>query len=155
MKSIIKIIHKIIIFVNIIYIFVFRQKSRWDLLFIAYFFLLNIHWVLLNGECVMNYLYRKQIDSNYKLGDVFEYKKEFNIPMIFPLFIIIYLTIVYIVGIRNGLNPILMIILIISSHIYILIINYVKNKQVYNYYSIFHLVLFVTSLVYFMFQLIK
>jgi hypothetical protein len=51
----------------ILYWFLFDQK--YDLIYLVMFCVMVSHWFMCNNECILNYLERKQVDPDYKLGE--------------------------------------------------------------------------------------
>ena len=52
----------------IIYVFLSKSTKYYDLILAVYIFII-IHWPVLKGECIFNYIKKKSNDCNYKLGD--------------------------------------------------------------------------------------
>ena len=51
------------------YVFIFYWTKKYDLYFIIYFSLINLHWYIFKNECIISYFEKIIIDKNYKLGD--------------------------------------------------------------------------------------
>ena len=51
------------------YVFIFYWTKKYDLYFIIYVTLINLHWYMLKNECILSYFEKILINKNYKLGD--------------------------------------------------------------------------------------
>ena len=60
-------IHSMIFLFNLLYVFMFDKK--YDLLYIALFNFMIVHWLFFKNECILSYVEKKIMDKNYKLGD--------------------------------------------------------------------------------------
>lgn len=49
--------------------YVLAAPSAWDPYAFFYVTLLTLHWVLLRGECVLSYVYKRVTDPTYELGE--------------------------------------------------------------------------------------
>ena len=56
-----------IIFVSF-YVFLFK-KNKLDYVYLAYIYLVILHWTFFNGECCVSYIYKRLRYDNYKAGD--------------------------------------------------------------------------------------
>lgn len=65
--KIIQFIHLLIDLFCMFYIFLFNPI--YDIYFSGFVLLQTIHWALLKNECIVSYIEKKLINSNYKLGD--------------------------------------------------------------------------------------
>lgn len=59
---------------------------KYDKLLFILFLILCLHWVVLKGECLMSYLYKKRQDTQYYIGknsselkDIDDFSKEFSV----------------------------------------------------------------------------
>ena len=66
-KYIIGVIHLIVCITVTLYPFIF-SKNSFDYIYIYYNFFVIISWCLLNGECILTYLVKKNNDINYVAG---------------------------------------------------------------------------------------
>jgi len=57
----------IVIFISF-YAFLFK-KNRYDYVYLAFVYVMVLHWTFLNGECWISYLYKKLKYKNYMSGD--------------------------------------------------------------------------------------
>ncbi len=57
----------VILFVSF-YVFLFK-KNRFDYAYIAYIYLVILHWTFFNGECCVSYIYKRLKYDNYNAGD--------------------------------------------------------------------------------------
>jgi len=89
--SLIDIAHYLVYLLPIAYVFLSSSTAYYDLI-IAFFIFVNIHWVFLKDECVMNYFKKKSNDCDYRLGDYLDIPTE--LPKII-IGILIFITIVY------------------------------------------------------------
>ena len=148
LKHIFIIIHLLIISITVSYSFIIKDKT-YDNIYILFIYLKLFHWTLLNGECIISYLYKKYIADkneiyNNEFEDSFKYNK--NIIHIFIILITI-LTIINIYNVfnRNNYSYILMILFIILYITYIykvyLFKNYHNNKNFYKSQSIIQLLI--------------
>ena len=64
----IKFIHTLNEIFFMFYVFIFKN-NKYDIYYTTYFFLIFIHWLLLNNECILSYIEKKLINNNYTLGD--------------------------------------------------------------------------------------
>lgn len=144
-------IHFILFVFTTIYVFIFSQKIWLDKLYLIYFFLVNIHWFFLNGECLIAYIYKKYLSNSYKLGEKPSQNKDISdifsgiipnkyIDFLVVLLLILYLYNVYIVFIRNNFDKFLTIFLVLSYIIYIILLRI--SVEVAHKYSYIHLVLY-------------
>lgn len=145
--------HSIIFFFITFYGFITKKNPLFDYIYLFIFWLLLLHWTLLNGECIITYAFKKLKNTNYVAGQhVFEteYTKIisvlpgtnanvltwaeyiFNIIVRFISNFILCFS-VYYVAKRNNLPMFLVIPLIIIYEIYFYgvynIKNHHKNKQ--------------------------
>lgn len=60
--------HYLILVVTCIYAFVFPYHPFYDMVFVVMIIVIQLHWVMLNGECVLNVLENKKYDFDYELG---------------------------------------------------------------------------------------
>jgi len=67
-KNILVILHLIIIFVLTFYELIIINKHNFDYLYCLSIYLIILHWTLLNGECIISYLYKSIDDENYTIA---------------------------------------------------------------------------------------
>ena len=123
--------NKLLLFIQIIhilnelflstYIFIFNKK--YDVYFMIYIFIIFLHWIFLQNECILSYIEKKIINKNYTLGSepynhpfrtlisnnvlcIFKILKSINIFVVFirnldNIFIVITFILVVIFGIYN------------------------------------------------------
>lgn len=161
----INIVHFILIVLNMIYIFIFVNKTYIDIFFILYFLLLNIHWILLKGECILAYLYKKYKNNDYILGDdiqkteisdmteiINKYIPWFNNNISTIIIFGLYILNIFVVLKRNNINLIFNIILLTSLIVYLVLLRS-PYKQIIKTYSYIHLYIFVTALIMYIYKL--
>jgi hypothetical protein len=110
----IKIIHTLNEFFFLFYVFIFKN-NKYDIYYTTYYFLIFIHWLLLNNECILSYIEKKIVDENYVLGDN-PYKNPLLEKVPLSLLIINHLLKLYniiVVVFRNKKNYFIIIILTI------------------------------------------
>jgi hypothetical protein len=61
-------LHFMMYLIPMLYVLLSKSTEYYDLILAGYIFI-NIHWAVLKGECILNYLEKKSRDCNYKLGD--------------------------------------------------------------------------------------
>ena len=44
------------------------KNPKYDIIYITLIFFKLLHWTMLNGECILTYLYKKNKNKNYKAG---------------------------------------------------------------------------------------
>jgi hypothetical protein len=66
--ELIKVLHYLVYLIPMLYVLLSKSTSYYDLILAGYIFI-TIHWAVLKGECILNYLEKKANDCNYKLGD--------------------------------------------------------------------------------------
>jgi hypothetical protein len=153
------IMHFILFVITAIYIFIFPNKIWIDILYILYFLFVNIHWVFLDGECIVAYIYNKFLDKSYKRGsepsknqdimDLFNnIIDEKYIHIIILLLLILYLYNVFFVLKRNNFNLVIISLVIISYIIYITLMRIKANFA--KKYSYVHLIIYLFTLIYYM-----
>jgi hypothetical protein len=144
------ILHIIVIIMVGTYSFIIKDKT-YDNLYILLICIKLFHWTILNGECIISYLYKKSKNKNYIPG----YKlinNEFNdcknnkyIIQIFIILIITILTLINIYNIfnRNNYSCKLMIsfIIIYTSYIFSIYIftDHYKNTNFLKFQSVIQL----------------
>lgn len=154
-------LHFLLFVFTAVYVFFFRTRSVYDIAFILYFLLVNIHWVFLNGECIVAYLYKKYYDQEYKpgespseLSDIANVLPRFlNMQALVIVVLVVYLYNVYVVTLRNDFNRALVVALITSYAIYVGSMR-TPYKSFTKNYSYLHLVLFAGALVTYVAQLV-
>ena len=50
-----------------LYCFLFK-KNKFDLIYIIFVFCIFLHWTFFNGECIISYYYKKNMDESYIAG---------------------------------------------------------------------------------------
>ena len=121
--NIIQIIHWLLMAFPTLYVLLKGSPMFYDFVLI-FIIMVTVHWVFLKGECILGYLYKKQQDCDYKLGDISistDVSAYNNIPKII-LQILTVFTGLYITH-RLNYNSLLYIFIIISTII-------VKNKHI-------------------------
>ena len=78
----IKALHYTVYLIPMLYVLLSKSTQYYDLILAAYIFI-NIHWAVLKGECILNYIEKKSKDCDYKLGD------EPDVVVINPIMFII------------------------------------------------------------------
>jgi hypothetical protein len=63
---VLQIIHLFIDFFCVSYIYIFNPI--YDIYFCGFILLQTLHWAVLKNECIVSYIEKKLIDSNYELG---------------------------------------------------------------------------------------
>jgi hypothetical protein len=72
-------IEKIILFLHIIVCLYLSlhaliiKNIKYDYIYLIFLYFIILHWLLLKGECILSYLYKKICNPNYKLGSDFKY----------------------------------------------------------------------------------
>lgn len=64
----IKVLHYMVYLIPMLYVLLLKSTSYYDLILAGYIFI-TIHWAVLKGECILNYLEKKMKNCDYKLGD--------------------------------------------------------------------------------------
>ncbi len=64
----IKVLHYMVYLIPMLYVLLSKSTSYYDLILAGYIFI-TIHWAVLKGECILNYLEKKMKNCDYKLGD--------------------------------------------------------------------------------------
>ena len=67
MNSLIVIVHVSMMLFMGVYAFVFK-KSWFDYVYLAYTYLVLLHWTFLNGECIITYFFKKLENKHYIAG---------------------------------------------------------------------------------------
>jgi hypothetical protein len=44
------------------------KDNKYDYIYFIFLYFIILHWLLFNGECLLEYLYKKILDNNYELG---------------------------------------------------------------------------------------
>lgn len=155
---VIGIVHHLLVIYQASYIFLFK-KTKLDYIYIFIFILINLHWVIFKGECIISYLHKKYDNVQYILGSepmkMDDMKSVFT--MIFPkelftyyITTLIVLTIVnmFFVLFRNGFNIYLIWLMIGSSTIYTLS-HRISNEKFKYIMSVIQGTVYLISLIYF------
>lgn len=144
----------------VLYVLLFPQKVWFDTIFILGFLLINIHWVVLKGECVITLLYKMYFDQTYRVGeaptrnsdivDLFggivplRYVDAFILGML-----VLYLCNALIVLHRNGFHALFATLVVVSSITYTMLLR--TDITLGQKYSIVHLIISVSALMYFVY----
>lgn len=74
----------ILVFLSLLF-YALLARYKYDKVIFILFLLLCIHWVVLKGECLVSYLYKKQKDKTYYIGknaselkDLDDFSEEFS-----------------------------------------------------------------------------
>jgi hypothetical protein len=159
------IIHILVATIIAIYSFIIKD-TKYDNVYIYLIYLKLFHWTLLNGECIISYIYKKSENINYIAGEKL-YDNEFdnkfkNYKCMIRLFIIIIniLTIISIYNVfnRNNYSNDLIILFIIMYVAYLyslcLFTDHNKNKNFLKFQSIIQLFL-ILWILYFYYKKLK
>jgi len=123
--SISGIAHWLFFFISSVYAFVF--KRNWvDYIYIYIAVFIVLHWTLLNGECIITYLHKKQENPEYKAGETSSSNKDMEIlPIgetannyILKGLVLVLLGSIYSTYVRNGFPRWIPIVFILSFCVY-------------------------------------
>jgi hypothetical protein len=145
----IMVIHILLILFLALYVF-FIQKSKYDYIYLAFIYFILLHWILLDGECIISYLYKKIKNNNYSLGDNFRnddfyyvfgnYKNK--VLMIYNLMLLFN---IYIVCNRNNINNYFICIYLMLYIYFVLYFSYLSgtliNKKFIFIYYMYNIIL--------------
>lgn len=156
--KLLSIIHFIMICFTACYLLLFQSKHWFDIYYILYFILVNIHWFFLNGECLISYIYTKYFNKQYKPGDspsannditnLFEGFLSNNMTHVLIIILLgLYLFNIYFVLRRNAFNNI-MILLMIGSYIFYILSMRFNVKLAHNY-SLIHMIIYLCALLHY------
>jgi hypothetical protein len=68
MKQCLIILHVILILYHALYGILIINKNKLDYIYCIFSYFLILHWTLLNGECIITYLYKLSENKNYSYG---------------------------------------------------------------------------------------
>ena len=66
-------LHNIILLllhIYILYVLLFNYTGKFNIICFLMLYILILHWLIFNGECFVGYYIKKNINSNYKAGDL-------------------------------------------------------------------------------------
>ena len=93
-----------------IYTLLVNKASKLDLYFLLLFTIVNMHWLLYEGECFISYYYKDTHDeSNNSINEMSTILGKELHTILIGLFVIMYGINTYIVGKRQGINEFLII----------------------------------------------
>lgn len=112
----VQIYHNLVSCITLIYIF-FAPIS-FDFYFSLILLFQSFHWIIFKGECIINYIEQKLINTNYKLGDNpgYDGNPYPMISLIFQLAILFCITIIFYRNNNNLTKIIMTIVLIFISY---------------------------------------
>jgi len=113
------------------YLFLFNQM--YDFYFIISIFLQFLHWLFFKNECVLNYVEKKLINNNYKLGNnisLVPFEKRFYNDFFLKMKFVIILSVLLCIYYRNKHKNIkYLLIITMCIFFYIGIIRYKHSKK--------------------------
>lgn len=127
---IVGILHIIGIITISIYTLLIRKSSKLDLYFLLLFALVNMHWILYEGECFISYYYKDT--NNDSINEMSTILGNELYTVLIGLFVIMYAINTYIVGKRQGINQILIVSAIVMFTICITLFRF-ENINYYYY----------------------
>ena len=131
-------------------------KNKYDYLYIYYIILLNLSWMIFNGECIISLIFKIKDDKNYKIGsrvsadDIKELigNKLFNI-YIYLCLIFSSLSYFYVIY-RNNYQEYLYIFLLFSITYGYIYLTYKNQNELLKYkmFKIFKYIFIFISIIY-------
>ena len=128
-------IHILVVLYTILY-GICVKNNKYDYIYLAYIYLLLLHWTFFKGECIISYYLKKIQNNEYELGSDFKNDEYYyilgdykNYGIILASFVLIIN--IYIICTRNNIKNyiIFIFILLLQSYIFVLsfFTNYNKN----------------------------
>ena len=131
---IIGILHIIAIILISIYTLLVRKASKLDLYFLLLFAMVNMHWLLYEGECFISYYYKETNENSNSVNEMNTILGKDLHTLLIGLFVIMYGINTYIVGKRQGINDFLIVSAIIMFIVCITLFRYEHIN--YYYYGV-------------------
>ena len=132
------------------YSFIIKDKT-YDNLYILLICIKIFHWTILNGECIISYLYKKSKDKNYIPGyklidnEFNNHNNKYIIQILYILINILTLYNIYNIYNRNNYlyNSMISFIIIYTSYIYSIYIctDHYKNTNFLKFQSVIQLLI--------------
>jgi hypothetical protein len=152
--KLIMVIHVLLLLFLALYALIIKN-TKYDYIYLTFIYIILLHWILLNGECIISYFFKKIKNNNYSLGDNFRNddfyylfgKNKNNILMIYNIMLLLN---IYIVCNRNNINNYFIYIFIMLYIYYVIYFSYLTgnhiNKKFIFIYYIYNIILILFGL---------
>ena len=80
--KILHLLYQVLFLVSIIVLLYVKYDSKIHYCILIFWLIVLFHWILLKGECIIDFIEKKILNTNYKIGEIIVFLVDFNYNLI-------------------------------------------------------------------------